>query len=194
MSRAIRLAAIAVLVAAAASAAQAMEPMQSGQTVSLAADRSARSVGDSLVIVIYENSTAANSVQGSTNRRTRVRAETMGEGPSGSIAAGALNGSFEGSGQTARSGRLVAQVSVVVERLLPNGDLWVSGTQKLQISGENTVITVAGRVRPTDITAQNTVLSTRLADASINYGGTGFINNRGRPGPFDYVLGVLGLL
>ena len=75
-----------------------------------------------------------------------------------------------------------------------DGDLHVSGQQVINVAGDHTKISLKGRVRPEDIVSGNQVLSTRLADATINYDGTGLVSRGAKPGPINRVLNWLGLL
>lgn len=159
----------------------------------LASDRSATSVGDSLTVIILETSSAAASAQSGSRKDTRV---------SGSISAGGqveqagglgLRGGFDGQGQLTRSGRLIGQIGVIVEEVLPNGDLRVSGAQTLTLDGERTAIRLTARVRLADIAGDNTVVSSRLADAAIVYDGDGALSRSGEPGLVNRVLSYLGL-
>src|SRR6202020_197278 len=88
----------------------------------------------------------------------------------------ALQNGSDTTGTTGRSGGIVAQVSAHVEEVLPNGDLRVAGTQTLNINGEETDIKIKGIVRIADIASDNSVPSSRLADAMIDYNGTGFVS------------------
>lgn len=144
-----------------------------GNWPSLASDRQARVVGDSLTVLIYESSTATNTTQSGAKKSGNLsgRWSLDGRGDTGELA---LGGEYAGSGQTGRSGRLVGQISVVVDAVLPNGDLHVSGEQTLTVNGQLSLIRIKGRVRPADISSDNVVVSNRLADASIEYGGPGF--------------------
>ena len=165
---------------------------------SLAADRSARQVGDALTIVIYQNSTATNSAENTASKNTTFQGSFSAGNPimSNGVNASAnlgLNHGADNVGTTARSGQMVAQISVVVDAILSNGDLHVSGTQALKINGENTNIRVGGRVRPADISASNMVLSTSLAEATIVYDGAGFVSASSEPGVLTKVLNWLGL-
>lgn len=180
---------VLLAVTATPAAAQTYQPGWSA----LASDRRAAAVGDSLTVVVVEASSAATSAQSGSRRDTRL---------SGSISAGGqvdqsgglgLQGGFDGRGQQSRSGRLLAQIGVVVEDILPNGDLRVAGAQTIDIDGERTAIRISARVRPADISGDNTVLSSRLADAHIVYDGDGVLARGGRPGPFNRILSWFGL-
>jgi flagellar L-ring protein precursor FlgH len=149
----------------------------------LTADHKARRPGDVLTVQIFENATAASSTDTSTQRSNAI---------SGSIGSSELHdgrpmtgqlgfaGSFDGGGTTQRTSRLLATVSVSVRAVLPNGDLLVMGEQLLTINEERHRVTLEGRVRPQDVSADNVVLSTRLADARIDYDGAGHLSERTR--------------
>lgn len=163
----------------------------------LASDRRAAAVGDILTVIVMENNTASNSVQTGTTRDSRLSANiSAGHTGSGISEAGALGlgGSFAGNGQTARSGRMVAQLSVRVDAVYPNGDLAVSGAEALNINRERTNIRIRGRVRSADIAGDNTIPSNRLADAQIDYDGSGFVSRSARPGLFQRIFSFLGLM
>ncbi|MEM8694727.1 MAG: flagellar basal body L-ring protein FlgH [Pseudomonadota bacterium] len=164
-----------------------------GGWTSMAADRRAGQVGDMLTIVIIENSSASNTAENSTERNSRY---------GGLIGLGSLfnesgefqyGRSWEGVGETRRSGRMVAQIGATVEEVLPNGDLVIAGEQSLTINGEDTRIALRGRVRPDDIAANNMIASSRLADAEISYDGSGYVTRSARPGLLTRIWNWLGL-
>lgn len=158
----------------------------------LSADRRASQVGDILNVVIFQAAEATNSAQNNSRRSTDV---------GGSLSAGSINesanlqfgGGYSGRGEVRRSERLIAQMSVVIQSVLPNGDFVVAGEQLMRVNGETTRIGVRGRVRPTDITRDNTLLSSRIADAEINYNGRGFVTRSARPGLISRIFSFLGL-
>ena len=196
MSQRIALALAPVLLLA-ANGARAENLYRHDNWAALASDRRASAVGDILTVVVMENSTATNSAQTGTSRDSRLGG-TITAGHTGSgINEGAslgLSGSFGGNGQTSRSGRMVAQISVHVDSIYPNGDLAISGASALNISGERTTIRIRGRVRPADIAGDNSVLSARIADAQIDYEGSGFVSRSARPGLFQRIFSFLGLM
>jgi flagellar L-ring protein precursor FlgH len=176
-----------------AAPAGATDLYKSGNWSSLASDRRAQALGDTLTVVIYETSSAVNSAQTGSSKKHRLsgQADAGGSTNSGNLR---LDGAFDGSGQTGRSGKLLAQISVTVDGVLPNGDLHVSGEQTLNISGERTFIRLQGRVRAADISSANAVASTRLADVMIDYDGSGYVSRSGKPGPATRVFNWLGLM
>lgn len=158
----------------------------------LSADRRAADIGDALTVIIYQAAEATNSAQNNSRRSTDL---------GGGFRAGGIDesadlrfgGGYTGRGEVRRSERLIAQITVVVESVLPNGDLVVAGEQQMRVNGETTRIGVRGRVRPIDITRDNTLLSSRIADAQINYDGRGFVSRSARPGLINRIFSFLGL-
>jgi flagellar L-ring protein precursor FlgH len=174
--------------------APAADLYKPGNFPALVADRHADRVGDSLTIVINENSTATNSAQKNSSRATNVGGQiTAGSSLNQSLQLG-LNGSYDGSGQTGRADKMIAQISVVVDQVLPNGDLHVTGDQSLSINGDRTRIKLKGRVRIADISTTNSVNSNNLADAVIDYDGKGFVASSTKPGVVTRIFNWLGLL
>lgn len=164
-----------------------------GRSQSLAADHRASQVGDTLTVVIVQTAEASTTVRTGTRRSTAL---------GGQIAAGTINesanagltGNFDGQGQASRSERFITQMTARVTRVLPNGDLEITGTQQLKINGEATTVEVRGLVRAVDVDAENRVPSNRIADAQINYQGKGFVSRSARPGLLQRVFSLLGLL
>jgi flagellar L-ring protein precursor FlgH len=105
-----------------------------------------------------------------------------------------LEEDFSGGGRIERSGKLVAQLTVVVEAIEGNGDLLVKGSQEIELNNEKQRIFLEGRVRPEDIGPNNTVLSTRLSQATISYTGKGLLAEKQRPGVLTRFLSWIGLL
>jgi flagellar L-ring protein precursor FlgH len=184
--RSMVLAGLLLLSAAREAAAQAPH----GSWGSLVADRSAARAGDSLTVLIYQDSKASNSTLHGSHKTTRLAGAASTNLAKTHQAQASLSNDFDGSGQTSRSDQVIAAVGVVVTDVLPNGELQVAGQQSLLVNGGRTLIRVAGRVRPSDITQDNTVLSSRMADASIVYDGAGFGQ---KPGIIARVLDKLGL-
>jgi flagellar L-ring protein precursor FlgH len=186
-----RLALFAGLLALAAAPLASAQTSPSGWS-SLVSDRVASRVGDSLTVLIFETAQASNTARRGAKKATRIAGEVAADSEA-HRAEGALNTSFDGLGETSRTDRLVASISAVVVDILPNGDLRLAGEQSLLVNGERTVIRLSGRARPADITETNTVLSSRMADAQIEYSGHGFGARSARPGLVPRMLDKLGL-
>lgn len=89
---------------------------------------------------------------------------------------------FIGSGTTERKGQLSGDIAVRVVREMPNGDLFIEGTKVVLINNEEYHLYLSGLVRPTDIAQDNSILSTRIADAQIEFTGRGDLADQQRKG------------
>ncbi len=182
------------LLALTGGAAGSADLYKPGEHRALTADLRAAAVGDLLTVLVYENSSATSSTDTSTDKTAGVRAEinstATGRRQGGQMA---LGDDFAGKGRVQRSGRLTAQLSMRVLEIQSNGDFIVSGQQTIEINGEVNEIRISGRIRRADIGENNTVLSSRIADARIDYVGEGYISDRARPGLITKVLTWLGL-
>jgi flagellar L-ring protein precursor FlgH len=183
---------LAGIVLFAATPAAAQNLFHGDNWASMAGDRRASSVGDSITIVIQQAAASSNSTSNTSNKSSNV---------GGSLRAGhidetgqlSLGGGYTGRGEVRRSETLAAQLSVTIAEILPNGDYRITGAQKMHVNGENTTIEVRGRVRQADIRPDNSVLSSRIADAEINYDGKGFVSRSAKPGLINRIFSFLGL-
>jgi flagellar L-ring protein precursor FlgH len=89
---------------------------------------------------------------------------------------------FKGKGDTNREGNLVANITAKVVEVMPNGNLVLEARKELTINNEKQLLVLTGTVRPNDIDSNNTVLSSKIADAQIYYVGDGVIQDKQSPG------------
>lgn len=89
---------------------------------------------------------------------------------------------FEGKGDTNREGKLIANITAKVVEVMPNGNLILEARKELTINNEKQILVLTGMVRPDDIDVNNTVLSSKIADAQIYYVGDGVIQDKQSPG------------
>lgn len=98
------------------------------------------------------------------------------------------NTEFAGEGTTVRKDDLKATVSAVVTDVLRNGNLVIYGHQTVTLNNEASVLTVQGIARPTDLDSNNAIDSKRLANANIEFTGSGVISDKQHPGWMSRVM------
>lgn len=157
------------------------------------ADRKASRVGDGVTVLVLEAASASASSGTSTDRSTGLDVKIAVPHHEQKTVSAAMDDDFSGKGKIERSGKLLAQVTVTVQSVEPNGDLNVKGEQQLLVNDEKQVITLEGRIRRLDISESNTVPSNRLANARISYVGDGILGDTQKPGIGTRILRWLGL-
>jgi flagellar L-ring protein precursor FlgH len=166
-------------------------------------DQRAARIGDILTIKVVVGDKA--EIDNET-KRARTNSETVGVGgvpgslmqkiiptnttPSDLIGNESSTAS-SGTGSVNRSETLVTNVAAVVTQLLPNGNLVVEGRQEIRVNFEVRELIVAGIIRPEDIAADNTIESTKIAEARIAYGGRGQITDVQQPRYGNQVLDII---
>ncbi|WP_225763820.1 flagellar basal body L-ring protein FlgH [Stenotrophomonas sp. Marseille-Q4652] len=154
-----------------------------GPGLNLYGDRRARDVGDLLTINLVENTTASTTASTKISKESEVSIGTptlfgapvtLGGKDILSASAGG-DRDFNGSGNSAQSNRLVGSVTVTVIQRLPNGNLVVQGQKNLRLNQGDELVQVQGIVRAADISVDNTIPSSKVADAQIVYGGRGAV-------------------
>ncbi len=162
-------------------------PLTSGQR--------AAQVGDVITIVLVERTQGTSTSTSATDRAGNIGLTPPTTGPlalfAPTDASMGGNSTFSGHGQTGQSNSLVGEISVVVSAVQPNGNMLVRGEKLLHINRGNETIRISGIVRPTDITADNRVASTRVADAQIDYVGRGEISRASRQGWLQRFFSIL---
>lgn len=155
-------------------------------------DQRAAKIGDILTVLVAIDDRAQI---GNATSTARTSSNTTGvNGVMGSIfnavapdvsadaALGTSSGiSNAGNGSVNRSERMTTQVAAVVTQVLPNGNLVIEGRQEVRVNFEVRDLIVAGIVRPEDINSDNTIPSSKIAEARIAYGGRGQITDVQQP-------------
>ena len=90
--------------------------------------------------------------------------------------------SFDGTGGSSQSNSLSGDIAVTVMAAYPNGTFAVRGEKVLTLNQGSEFIRISGLVRAVDVTPQNTILSTQIADAQITYSGTGAVAESNQQG------------
>lgn len=96
---------------------------------------------------------------------------------------------FKGTGSTGRTERLVATVPAVVKKVLPNGNLFVEGHRVVLVNNEEQHFYISGVIRPIDIDGENSVKSSLVADAEIEFTGRGVMTENQQKGWMQRYLG-----
>jgi flagellar L-ring protein precursor FlgH len=165
-------------------------------------DQRAHQVGDILTVTVNLNDRAviANETQRSRENKEdsgvdnffgKGKLPIMNTALPTRIFTGDSSSSSEGKGTVNRSEALTTSVAAVVTQVLPNGNLVVEGKQEVRVNFEVRELIVAGIVRPEDIQSDNTIDSTKIAQARIAYGGRGQITDVQQPRYGQQFLDVL---
>jgi flagellar L-ring protein FlgH len=145
-------------------------------------DRRAFFVGDTITIVIEEKTSASKKSSGNATRtgNTSLKIPTVSgvplEGVQGVDIEANSSQKFSGSGDASSNNLFSGNLAVTVIEVYPNGNLLVSGEKQVTINQGTEFIRFSGVVTPVTVTSTNTVSSTRVADARIEYRGNGYIN------------------
>jgi flagellar L-ring protein precursor FlgH len=158
----------------------------------LFSERRARSVGDTVTILIEESSTATQRTSTKTSGESKV-STGAGQGVMKFLSLNSADSKsdFNGDGETTRSGSLKARITATIMKRLPNGNYFIKGERKIRVNRETQEIVVTGVVRGEDITPENTVLSSYIADAEIKYKGEGAFGHTQRPGLLQKIVHFL---
>lgn len=150
------------------------------QGMELFNDARAHRVGDILTISLVESTQASKKASTSTTKKdsSNISSPTiLGHAlkVGGKTADSSLNANraFDGAGDSSQSNQLTGSITVTVAQRLSNGNLLVRGEKMLTINQGQELIRISGIVRPQDILQDNSVPSTRVADAQIAYTGKG---------------------
>jgi flagellar L-ring protein FlgH len=179
--------------------AHAQSLWQEGAARSMVADKRARQVGDILSILIQESNTANRQNNTKTAKSSGIDASLQSflyaPTASGLLTKGgklpalktSASQTFDGGGQINNSEKITARIAVRVIDVLPNGNLIIEGTRKVSFSGETQDAVLRGVVRGEDVSANNTIFSYNIAEATIKYVSSGTISDNQRKGWFSKV-------
>ncbi len=172
----------------------------------LFSDSRARRVGDIVVVKLVENTKAQNKAETSSKKNSgndyQVGAlfgqsssgfiPLLGVGPTSKVGVPALSSSsasdLSATGKTKRENYVTTSLAARVIRVLPGGLLQIEGAREIRVNEETEYMVVRGMVRTKDVSADNSVLSTQIADASIEYYGRGVLADKQKPGWFTRLM------
>ena len=158
----------------------------------ITADQRAFRIGDTVTILVIETATARASAGSADNSGYKLSADASVDNKGWNYGLG-VGSETKGNASTQRQGQFRAQITAVVTSIDENGNLVVSGKQSLTIDGEQQIIELTGQARRSDITSQNTILSSRLFDADIKFVGAGSVSKGKEEGVFSKIFKWLGL-
>jgi flagellar L-ring protein precursor FlgH len=174
-------------------------PMHGGNslwrdTASLYEDVKARRLNDLITINVVENISGSGAADTAASRKSSADAAVTsllgvplnlnlpnlyGNGKTFSpTVSGSSQNDFKGSGATTRSGNLVGTITAKVVEVMPNGLLALESRKEITINNEKQILVLRGMVRPDDIAVDNSVLSSRIADAEVFFVGDGVIQGK----------------
>lgn len=151
--------------------------------------------GDLLTIDLVERTVAQKSTAAKTGRNGSIGLTPPATGPLNLFAPSDVNAggnqSFKGDGSASQSNLLSGQISVTIAQIYPNGTMLVRGEKFLTLNRGDERVQFSGIVRSADISADNRVPSTRVADARILYTGRGEIARASRQGWLQRFFSVI---
>ncbi|NOT84984.1 MAG: flagellar basal body L-ring protein FlgH [Methylococcaceae bacterium] len=162
---------------------------QSGYDMRLFEDRSAKRIGDILTVRLVENTNASkkSDLNASKDSKLEVSVPSLW-GLGASVFGGDLGtkasaaDAFKGGGSADQSNRLMGDITVTVVDVLPNGTLKIRGEKRVTLNRGSEYVRLSGMVRTVDIDAANTIISTKVADATIMYTGDGAMADSSKAG------------
>ena len=171
---------------------------QAGFEQNLYSDRKAFRVGDIITITLHERTSASKSANSQIDKDSTANlglTSLFGAVPNTNNPFGSGDLSLEagysgsratkGDSKAAQGNTLTGSITVTVAEVLPNGIVAVRGEKWMTLNTGDELVRIAGLVRADDIATDNTVPSTRVADARITYSGTGSFADASQPGWLD---------
>lgn len=162
---------------------------------SLYEDVKARRLNDLVTIKVVENITGSGTADTKASRKSTLDTSipdlfgiplspTLNKGryTFSPTAGGSMEDDFKGAGSTTRNGKLVGTITAKVVEVLPNGNLMLESRKEITINNEKQILILKGMARPDDIAVDNTIVSSKVADAELFFVGDGIIQNKQRPG------------
>jgi flagellar L-ring protein FlgH len=168
-------------------------------------DQRASRVGDILTVVVTINDQAqlANETKRSrANTETETAPSVLGfeshfhnwlpkaVNPSSLLNVGGTNNN-DGKGSIARQEQIDLRVAAEIIQVLPNGNLVLQGKQQVNVNFDQRELTISGIIRPQDISSENTVTYDQIAEARIEYGGKGQIQDVQQPPYGDQLFDII---
>lgn len=169
----------------------------------MVADHKARRTGDILTVVVQESAVASSTQNKAATRKSSVNDAVQqfifppavsglgthaGQLPSFQISG---NSDYTGGGQVSNSQSVSSQAAVLVTDVLPNGNLVIEGVRLVSFSGETQYVVLHGMVRQDDISSSNTVFSSNIAEARVEFVNKGTLIDAEKTGWLQRIYDLL---
>ena len=172
---------------------------------SLYTDPKARGVNDIVMISVSESSSASNKAGLTTSKKnstsmgidsflgleTDLKGKLTDSFDPKSLFGATTNNSNEGSGEATRSSTLSTYIAARVVDVMPNGNLVIEARKEVMVNKEKQTVVLRGIVRPRDISYDNVVASSAIADMQINFAGRGPVSEQTRRGWLSWILNLV---
>ncbi|KZY63138.1 flagellar basal body L-ring protein [Oleiphilus sp. HI0071] len=162
---------------------------QSNRQFSVYGDQVAINVGDILTVNLQESTRATKQAETTYDKddevdfnEANILGNTINYKGMSLLTDPSFERSFEGTAESGQSNSLAGSISVTVAEVYPNGLLRVQGEKWLSLNQGDEFIRLTGLIRPEDIGVDNTISSSKIANARIAYGGTGEFDQVNRQG------------
>lgn len=142
---------------------------------SLASDVKSYSVGEPIVVIVVEVTTAEASAGTGVEKSTEISAG-VNENDRNVSAGMNVDANNQGGGRTSRKGKMTSQLSATITEVMPNAMLKIKGTQDLTINGEKQRIVVSGVIRASDVSKNNSIFSYQIANVELEIAGDGDVS------------------
>jgi len=181
---------LVALFAAASLSAESLWLKAGNNALGQFADKRATAVGDIITVVISESTSQNASLKTKGEKSAGINnvftqflfPNTLtenGETPTVDISG---DNDYEGKGEVANSTSVSARMSVIVTDVLPNGNLVLEGVRSVTFAKESQYMVLRGLARPHDVTADNTILSNQIANATLEFVGEGEVSSAAHKG------------
>lgn len=162
---------------------------------SLYEDVKARRLNDLVTINVSESIVGSGKADSTTTKKSAIdagvtnffgvpldlTAGAAGHGISPRVA-GTTTNDFKGTGLTTRQGKLTGTITAMVVEVMPNGNLAIESRKEITINNEKQILVLHGIIRPYDIAADNTISSSKVANAEVYFVGDGIVQDKQNPG------------
>jgi flagellar L-ring protein precursor FlgH len=160
----------------------------SGDLNALYSNQKLYKIGDIIKVNIHESSTASQDAETQLEKDASIDGGLTGPGTMAYAGNLKFQQTHNGSGNAKQTGLLDSILSAQVTEIKPNGILVIKGDKEVELNGNKQQLSITGEVNPIDIMADNTVPSSNVSNARINYSGDGPIGNKNHVGVLSQIL------